>query len=53
MTRWRGSSCVVSGCKKRRKNKEGESENAVRSDSDGTDDDDTEIKRMFPRTFHK
>ena len=51
MSHSRGSNCVVSGCKKRRKNKE--SESAGRSDSEGTDDDETEIKRMFPRTFHK
>ena len=48
----RGAGCAVIGCNKRRKNKEGESESVQRSDSEGSEDDESVIKRMVPRTFH-
>ena len=47
----RGKNCSVIGCSKRIKNKAGKDENESRSDSDGTDDEETEIKRLYPRTF--
>ena len=43
-----GTQCCVETCRKRRKNLE----NRVRSDSEGSDDDQSSVKRKFPRTFH-
>ena len=48
----RGKNCGVIGCSKRIKNKAGKDDNETRSDSDVTDDEETEIKRLYPRTFH-
>ena len=42
-----GPQCSAFGCNKRKKKKNGE-----RSDSDGDPDEETPIKRQFPRTFH-
>ena len=44
--------CSVPLCNKRRK-KKFDNEDNFRSDSDGTEDEETEIKRLFPRTFHR
>ena len=52
MKKVKGQSCIVSGCKKRKKNKEQNSQGWVRSDSEGSDDDESMLKRMYPRTFH-
>ena len=46
-----GTNCIVSGCTNRKKNKEQGGESVVRSDSDGSDDDESMIKRMYPQTF--
>ena len=48
----RGKNCVVLGCKKRQKNKTGEGDTADRSDSEGSEDEESTVKRLFPRTFH-
>ena len=48
----KGTSCIVFGCKKRKKNKEKDGQSRVRSDSEGSDDDESVLKRMYPRTFH-
>lgn len=39
--------CCAFGCLKRKRKK------ASRSDSDGSSDEETVLKRKFPRTFHK
>ena len=48
----KGHSCFVSGCRKRKKNKEREGQSVTRSDSDGSSDEESMIKRLYPRTFH-
>ena len=53
MTESRGTNCVVAGCSKRKKKKEGEGETVVRSDSEGSEDEESTVKRWFPRTFHR
>lgn len=45
-----GTQCCAFGCKKRKRKKE--DENRLRSDSEGSEDDESHIKRTFPRTFH-
>ena len=42
-----GAQCVAYGCKKRKKAK-----TESRSDSEGSEDDESAIKRTLPRTFH-
>ena len=45
----RGTQCCAFGCNKRKKRKiDAES---LRSDSDRSSDEESEIKRKFPRTF--
>ena len=45
-----GTQCCAYGCSKRRKKKvEGD---FIRSDSEGSEDEETAIKKQFPRTFH-
>ena len=45
-----GTQCCAFGCNMRKKRK---LDNAtIRSDSDGSDDEESEVKRKFPRTFH-
>ena len=46
-----GTECCAFGCSKRRKNLKG-NKNNPRSDSDGSDDEESAIKRQYPRTFH-
>jgi hypothetical protein len=46
-----GTECCAFGCSKRRKNLKG-IKNNPRSDSDGSDDEESAIKRQYPRTFH-
>ncbi|XP_037797679.1 THAP domain-containing protein 6-like [Penaeus monodon] len=46
----RGTQCCAFGCSKRRKY--GNETEIFRSDSEGSDDDESMIKRNFPRTFH-
>ena len=53
MSKSRGTNCVVIGCRKRTKNKECDGETVVRSESEGSEDEESTIKRMFPRTFHR
>ena len=43
----RGTQCSAFGCKKRKRAKINE-----RSNSEGSDDDESSIKRKCPRTFH-
>ena len=45
-----GTQCCAFGCNKRKKRKSDAT--LVRSDSDGSDDEESAIKRKFPRTFH-
>ena len=46
----RGTQCCAFGCNKRRKRKiDAES---LSSDSDRSSDEESEIKRKFPRAFH-
>ena len=47
----RGPCCVVLNCNKRKKVKEDDNE-ITRSDSDGSEDEDSQAKRVQPRTFH-
>ena len=42
-----GAQCVAFGCKKRKKPK-----TEPRSDSEGSADEESAIKRSLPRTFH-
>ena len=49
---FRGQICIVAGCKKRNKNKLVNGKTVVRSESEGSDDKESDIKRMFPRTFY-
>ena len=53
MSKFRGQMCIVAGCKKRNKNKLVDGKTVVRSEIEGSDDEESEIKRMFPRTFHR
>ena len=46
----RGIACCAYGCTKRKKSKGMQAE---RSDSDGSEDEETITKRKHPRTFHK
>ena len=48
----KGSCCSVLNCSKRRKFEEDGSE-IVRSDSDGSEDDESQVKRVLPRMFQK
>jgi hypothetical protein len=41
--------CCAFGCNKRKKSKTAE----LRSDSEGTSDEETTIKRQYDRTFHR
>ena len=50
-TPYRGPQCSAWRCNKRKKSKAAQKDN--RSDSDGTSDDETPVKRQFPRTFHR
>ena len=43
-----GTQCCSLYCNKRKKQKE----NNERSDSEGSDDEESKMKRKFPRTFH-
>ena len=54
MGKVRGTNCSVLGCSKRRKKKSPtEGESFSRSDSDGSEDDESAVKRKFARTFHR
>ena len=44
----RGLQCVAYGCKKRKCSKI-----SPRSDSEGSEDEESCIKKKYPRTFHK
>ena len=46
-----GTECCAFGCSKRRKSFK-TMENNQRSNSDGSDDEESSIKRQYPRTFH-
>ena len=46
-----GTECVSYGCKKRKRNVK--EENYERSDSEGSEDEQSAIKRILPRTFHR
>ena len=46
-----GTECVAYGCNKRKRNTK--DSNYVRSDSEGSDDEETSKKRTLPRTFHR
>ena len=46
--RKRGFQCVAYGCCKRWYNRK-----KARSDSEGSDDDESHLKRLYPRTFHR
>ena len=43
----RGPQCVAYGCKKRKYSK-----TSPRSDSEGSEDEESCVKRKHPRTFH-
>ena len=43
-----GTQCCAFGCNKRKKRKQ----DAIRSESEGTHDEESEPKRKFCRTFH-
>ena len=47
-----GYGCAVHGCFKRFKVNKSEVD-AERSESDGEEDEETLLKRLFPRTFHR
>ena len=47
----RGPCCVALNCNKRKKVKEDDRE-IIRSDSDGSEDEESQAKRAQPRTFH-
>ena len=49
MSKQAGGNCSVLGCRKRQKGKG----DAVRSDSDWSSDEESPVKRMFDRTFHR
>ena len=50
--KYRGYVCSVIGCIKRLHTGKSEAD-GERSDSDGEDDEESLIKRLFPRTFHR
>ena len=45
-----GMQCCAFGCNKHKKRKVDNT--TIRSDSDGNDDEESKVKRTFPRTFH-
>ena len=45
-----GTQCCAFGCNKRKKRKL--EQEAARSDSEGSEDEESQIKRKYPRTFH-
>ena len=45
-----GTQCFAFGCNKRKRVKE--DKDKPRSDSEGSDDKESSVKRKFPRTFH-
>ena len=45
-----GTQCFAFGCNKRKRVKE--DKDKPRSDSEGSDDEESSVKRKFPRTFH-
>ena len=47
----KGPCCVALNCSKRKKIKEDDRE-VLRSDSDGSEDEESQVKRALPRTFH-
>ncbi|XP_046860657.1 THAP domain-containing protein 2-like [Xenia sp. Carnegie-2017] len=49
----RGTQCCAYGCTKRKKKVNEEDDELNRSSSEGPSDDETSIKRQFPRTFHR
>ena len=51
----KGSCCVVLNCgkRKRRLKTDGNKTDKFRSDSDGSEDDESPVKRVQPRTFHR
>ncbi len=49
MAKTRGAQCCVFGCEKRKKF----GENKDCSDSEGSDDEESLLKRKFPRSFHR
>ena len=51
MSKIRGTQCCVFGCAKRKK--VGENKRNARSDSEGSDDEESAIKRQFSRSFHR
>lgn len=51
MAKIRGTQCCVFGCAKRKKI--GENKGEARSDSEGSDDEESEVKRKFPRSFYR
>ena len=48
-----GYQCAVTGCKKREKIRKNEGGEVERSDSEEDYDEESIIKRLFPRTFHR
>lgn len=51
MGKVRGRQCCAFGCSKRKK--VGPDAKSVRSDSEGSSDEESKLKRKFPRTFHQ
>ncbi|CAB4030215.1 Hypothetical predicted protein, partial [Paramuricea clavata] len=51
MAKIRGTQCCVFGCAKRKKI--GENKGESRSDSEGSDDEESVVKRKFPRSFYR
>ncbi len=49
----RGTQCCAYGCTKRMKGLQSRNDEYNRSDSEGSPDDETVIKRQFPHTFHR
>ena len=47
----RGVNCSVFGCRKRQNLKR--EDNLLQSDSDNTEDEESQIKRMCNRSFHR
>lgn len=49
MAEIRGTQCCAFGCAKRKKI--GQNKGEPRSDSEGSDDEESTVKRKFPRAF--
>ena len=51
--RTEGYQCSVRGCRKRLKLDKSDIDEIPTSDSDESNDEETLVKKLFPRTFHR